>query len=125
MGATLLRIAIEYDALVRQGLSSVAAAEEVRQSLPQLSAKIAHILGELEFQDVNDFGVEVELADLEEGMVLLDDVLTSDGLMLIRSGRRLTWTIIEKLRSYGTSPTGLRPVRVRSNTVRHVQPAMA
>jgi hypothetical protein len=46
-------------------------------------------------------------------MVLLDDVLTSDGLMLIRSGRRLTWTIIEKLRSYNSSPSGLRPVRVR------------
>lgn len=116
MGATLLRVALEWDALVRHGLSAAAATDELRLSLPQLSQKTALILSELEFDDAEDVGIEVEVSKLEEGMILLDDVLTSDGLMLIRSGRRLTWTIIEKLRSYDSSPSGLRPVRVRSST---------
>jgi CheY-like chemotaxis protein len=125
MGATLLRVAIEWDALVRQGLSSSAAAAEIRQSLPQLSPKTVHILSELEFGEVDDAGVQIDVSKLEEGMILLDDVLTSDGLMLIRSGRRLTWTIIEKLRSYQSTPTGLRPVRVRSSPRLEAEPATA
>lgn len=124
-GATLLRVAIEWDALVRQGLSADAAANEVRQSLPQLSPKISMRLAELDFFDVSDEGTEVAVSDLEEGMILLENVLTSDGLLLIRNGRRLTWTIIEKLRSYESSPTGLRPVRVRSSPRAELEPAMA
>jgi hypothetical protein len=125
MGATLVRVAVEWDALVRQGLSYSAAAGELRKSMPELSAKSALILSELEFDEVDDFGVEVDVARLEEGMILLDDVLTSDGLMLIRSGRRLTWTIIEKLRSYGSAPISLRPVRIRSTTVPVAEPVVA
>lgn len=115
MGATLLRVAIEWDSLVRQGLSSAAAADELRHALPELSTRIAHLLSELEFDEVDDMGIEVDVSKLEEGMILLDDVLTSDGVILIRTGRRLTWTIIEKLRSYKAASTGLRPVRVRSS----------
>ncbi|MEX2315626.1 MAG: response regulator [Pirellulales bacterium] len=125
MGATLLRVAVEWDALVRQGLSSAAAAAEVRESLPELSAKTSHILSELEFDEVDDLGVEIEISKLEEGMILIDDVLTSDGLMLIRSGRRLTWTIIEKLRSYGSTPNGLRPVRIRTQAAAAAEPVPA
>jgi response regulator RpfG family c-di-GMP phosphodiesterase len=124
MGATLLRVAIEWDALVRQGLSAEVAAGEVRQSLPRLSPRISQILVELEFDDVGEIGIEVGVSQLEEGMILLDDVLTSDGVMLIRSGRRLTWTIIEKLRSYQANPAGLRPVRVRSASLVELEPAL-
>jgi response regulator RpfG family c-di-GMP phosphodiesterase len=125
MGATLLRVAIEWDALVRQGLSSEVAASEVRDSLPKLSPKTAHVLGELEFDRIGEIGEQVEIQELEEGMILLDDVLTSDGLMLIRSGRRLTWTIIEKLRGYAATPTGLRPVHVRKVNVESAVPVLA
>jgi CheY-like chemotaxis protein len=124
MGATLLRVAIEWDTLARQGLSPVSASAELRESMPQLSPQTIQVLSELELDDVCDAGVEVDVDKLEEGMVLLDDVLTSDGLMLIRSGRRLTWTIIEKLRSYNSSPTGLRPVRVRSVAVESARPVL-
>ena len=47
-------------------------------------------------------------------MVLQDDVLTCDGMILLRKGRRLTWTIIEKLRGYEASAVRLRVIRVKS-----------
>ena len=46
-------------------------------------------------------------------MVLLDDVLAGNGAMLVRSGRRLNWTTIEKLRSYETPTVKLEKIRVR------------
>ena len=112
-GATLLRVAVQWDFLVRQGLSPRAAADELRASLPELPGAVLSILIEQDAVDNAERGVGCDLSELAEGMVLQDDVLTGDGVMLIRGGRRLTWTIIEKLRSYESSVVGLRTIRIR------------
>ncbi|MCC7476519.1 MAG: response regulator [Pirellulales bacterium] len=113
-GATLVRAAIEWDFLVRQGLSSHAAAEELAQSLPDLNATIVDVLGDQVDETPCGNPTECAATELTEGMVLQEDVLTSDGTILIRRGRRLTWTIIEKLRGYQTSEVNLRPILIQS-----------
>jgi hypothetical protein len=123
-GATLLRVAIEWDFLVRQGLSARAAVDELCMSLPLLPPAVAVVLAEQDLADTNDGGFTCELTDLEEGMVLHDDVLTGDGTILVRRGRRLTWTIIEKLRSYETSSNRLRPVRIRDSEATKAEPVL-
>ena len=112
-GATLLRVAIEWDFLVRQGLSSRGAADELCVSLPLLPIPVATILAEQDLPDSGS-GVKCDAGELVEGMVLQDDVLTCDGMILLRKGRRLTWTIIEKLRGYEASAVRLRVIRVKS-----------
>lgn len=111
--ATLLRIAIEWDYLVHQGLSREDALDELRLSLPNLHMTVATVLSELVSDVEASATIDCKPADLVEGMMLDVDVLTSDGLFLIRKGRRLTWTIIEKLRSYEQSDVELRPIRVK------------
>jgi hypothetical protein len=113
-GATLLRVAIQWDFLLRQGLSPLAAVDEIGASLPDLPNMVTTILAEQDAADIGCRGVTCDMSDLVEGMVLQDDVLTGDGVMLIRGGRRLTWTIIEKLRSYESSSVGLRAIQVRT-----------
>jgi hypothetical protein len=61
----------------------------------------------------------VGVAQLEPGMVLFDDVLTSDGALLIRKGRRLTWTIIERLRNSRSTGEKLRPILVRQSSIQN------
>jgi hypothetical protein len=112
IGATLLRVAIQWDFLIRQGLTPHAAADEMRGSLPNLPLSIATILAEQDAAEIRCGGVEFNAAELAEGMILQDDVLTSDGMILIRRGRRLTWTIIEKLRSYESSTINLRAIHI-------------
>ena len=119
MGATMLRLATQCDELTRQGLYGSAAVEELRRSLPRLSAEMAEALRELPIDEDVDEGVEVNVMDLEAGMVLLDDVLTSDGVLLIRKGRRLTWTIVERLRSSRTAAEALRPIRIRQSSIKN------
>jgi hypothetical protein len=117
MGATLLRVAVQWDDALRQGQRSSAAIEDLRKSLPRLSLEITNALRDLPLEEDVDEGVEVGIRDLQEGMVLCDDVLSGNGDMLIRKGRRLTWTIVERLRSSHTPADGLRPIRVRASSI--------
>jgi DNA-binding response OmpR family regulator len=110
MGSTLLRVAIQWDDLTRQGLIDAAAIKEMRRSLPGLSVEMSDALAELPKEKHSSESRDVRLNDLEEGMVLSDDVVSADGTMLIRKGRRLTRTIIERLRCY-QSPNS-PPIRV-------------
>lgn len=112
-GATLLRIGIEWDMLIRQGLSLSSASNEICQSLLKLPPCVANILCEQDESIPQGDGVEYDVSELKEGMVLLDDVQAGNGVMLVRSGRRLNWTIIEKLRSYETPKIKLEKIRVR------------
>ena len=117
MGATLLRVAVQWDCMIRQGLSQNAAIDELRRSLPRLSVEMVDALRALPVEVDTGEVVEVDVHGLEEGMVLCDDVLAGDGTMLIRKGRRLTLTIIERLRCYTTPSEGLRPIRVRGSSI--------
>jgi DNA-binding response OmpR family regulator len=123
-GATLLRVAIEWDFLVRQGLSPEAAVDEIRKSLPNLHVTVATLLAEMDPGERRGNTLECDPADLVEGMVLQDDVLTGDGTILIRRGRRLTWTIIEKLRSYETSDVRLNPISVQTANAPAEEPVL-
>jgi CheY-like chemotaxis protein len=117
MGATLLRVAMLWDDVARQGLHGLEAIEELRRSLPKLSREMADALLAIPEEDINEMGVDILLRDLKEGMVLCDDVVSDNGSMLIRKGRRLTWTVIERL--YNSQVTGdrSRSIRIRESTV--------
>ena len=56
------------------------------------------------------------LCDLKEGMVLCDDVVSENGSMLIRKGRRLTWTVIERLHNTQSTSDRSRMIRIRQST---------
>lgn len=116
VGATLLRVAMLWDDVLRQGLRGPGAIDELRRSLPKLSAEMADALLALPVDDSADDGVEVQVCDLQEGMVLCDDVLSDNGSMLIRKGRRLTWTIIERLANTRVPGEELRSIRIRATS---------
>lgn len=116
MGATLLRVAMLWDDVLRQGLRGPGAIDELRRSLPNLSAEMAAALLALPVDDSADEGVAVQVCDLQEGMVLCDDVLSDNGSMLIRKGRRLTWTIIERLTNTRIPGEELRSIRIRATS---------
>ena len=61
MGATLLRVAIQWDCLIRQGLSQSAAIDEMRRSLPRLSAEMVDALRALPVEEDTGETVEVDV----------------------------------------------------------------
>jgi ActR/RegA family two-component response regulator len=112
LGAVLLRVAMYWCNLIHHGLSPKEALREILQILPELPAQIQNALLELDTPTADRHPVEVKLRDLAEGMVLYDDLLSEDGALLLRSGRRLTQSVIEKMKLHFQYSSRLRPIIV-------------
>ncbi|MEX2170425.1 MAG: response regulator [Pirellulales bacterium] len=112
VGATLIRVALEWDHLTLQGYSQSSALQELKLALPNLSPRLAEAALDLPLPPEEARSVSLAPKQLREGMVLAEDVVTQDGLMLLRKGRRLTITVIERLRCYQEGHQSLRPIRV-------------
>lgn len=125
MGATILRVAIHWDYLNRQGLHAAASVAEMRRSLPNLSAEMISAMHSVHIETgTDDEGIEIRPNELEEGMVLASDVLTSSGTMLVGRGRRINATIIERLRCYPTGGERLQAIRVTKSSTKSVADLM-
>jgi CheY-like chemotaxis protein len=112
LGATLLTIAVHWSNLINHGLRTEEALVELRQAVPGLPQIIEDALLEMEADARDRQPVELPLADLAEGMVLYDNVVSEDGALLLRSGRRLTHSVIEKMKLHFQGRAGLRPIFV-------------
>ena len=102
-GATLLHVALLWDALEWQGVRTVQAVAEIRSRLPELQPAYFDALEKLPAREAPVEPRTVEATDLEPGMVLYRDVFGPDGALLLRSGSRLTGALVEKLRDLGLS----------------------
>lgn len=99
VGSTLLQIALLWDFLARQGLQSDKIAEELPAFIPGLIPELREAISECLDYEVEGPSRELTASELREGMVAGEDICTRDGAILLRRGRRLTRTHIEKLRS--------------------------
>ncbi|MBX7144773.1 MAG: response regulator [Oligoflexia bacterium] len=57
---------------------------------------------------------EIKCADLCAGQILLSDVLTSNGKLLIASGNMLTDTLVERIRGYASLVGVVEPIKVHA-----------
>jgi len=117
VGATLLRLALHWDSATRQGLTTTTAIQEIQSALPQLGVNVIDALQEI---DLDVSGIEqcdVAIDDLEVGMVLADYIITPCGTILLRQGRRLNATIIEKIRCHSEIEGDAGAYKVYSSTI--------
>jgi CheY-like chemotaxis protein len=112
LGAALLRVSMYWCNLVHHGLAPNEALREILQVLPGLPEQVQKALLDLDTPAADRHPVEVKLRDLAEGMVLYDDLLSEDGALLLRSGRRLTQSVIEKMKLHFQYSSRLRPIIV-------------
>jgi len=115
VGANLLRIATLWSSLSSGDLSGDESLAELMLVLPNLPDHLADALlamDDLETQAV----VEVAPEDLREQMVVAKDIITEDDARLVRKGRKLSSTIIEKLRLHHTEQAKLLPIQIYEST---------
>lgn len=96
-GAALLRLSLHAERLASSGLSCSQALQEIRESLPAITLDLEDALESCWPKGVCWATEFVKLDQLCERMVVADDVVNVDGSTLVRKGRRLTSTIIDKL----------------------------
>jgi response regulator RpfG family c-di-GMP phosphodiesterase len=113
LGARMLRIALDYDALETQGIESNAALETLRsrkgQYDPDLVTAFGVMLGAQQQQAVVR---ELKLALIRPGMVFMEDVRTSSGALLIARGHEITASLIERIRNFSKNDGIPEPLRV-------------
>ena len=97
MGATLLRVALEWNCLSRIGISNKDAVIEMRQHLPQLHQAFLDELERTPIDRDHLTAVQLPVHELEVGMVLYEDVMTRDDSRLLRRGQRISSAALEKL----------------------------
>ncbi len=116
IGATLLRVSTLWHAMTRSGLCAEAAIKELLAVMPELCPKVVGILKQncLDFSHQETIAVDID--ELCEGLILAEDVVATDGSMLMRQGRRLSWATVEKLRVHHTTVTALKPISVIANS---------
>jgi CheY-like chemotaxis protein len=110
-GARILRMLIEYDVLIqsRSPALSIRYLQEFNTPYDEaaVEAFAEIILGPQELRSLS-------VAELLEGMMLENDVLTGNGEVLLSSGHELTETMIHRMRSFIRNSVGVRePILVR------------
>lgn len=100
IGATLLRIAMQWNCLERIGMGNKDALQEIRQQFPQLHKAFLYALERRHMNTEHLTSVSLSLEELEEGMVLCEDITTRDDSRLLRRGQRLSNVALEKLLSH-------------------------
>lgn len=116
IGAAILRVAQLIEELSHLGIDSEQAEQDIRKALPNAYEPLLAAIKDVYPVIDNTDGVGVVPSKLQPGMVLLGNLERSDGAMLLRSGRRLSETHIEKLRSEIAEFDEDQPILVTRNS---------
>lgn len=112
LGGAILRAAIAFDGLIVAGTERHAAAKHVAARARELPAAAFDAL----LRACEAHGPTVHRAlpirDLEPGMTLEEDVISTKGLRLVLKGQEITPTLLARLRSYATGAGVVEPIRV-------------
>ncbi|HVY23352.1 MAG TPA: HD domain-containing phosphohydrolase [Steroidobacteraceae bacterium] len=103
LGAGILSLVLEYDALIAQGHSASVAIQTLRSSKShdqQMVEQFASMLG------TGSAAEEIRTMPLrlvKPGMVILDDLRTHMGTLLVPKGFEVTEAFLERMRNFGSS----------------------
>lgn len=100
MGAELLRIALGFDLLVRQGSSRTEAAHTLSRRHKGLDSRILIALVEVEPEAHEKQKRTVRIEEIAPGMIIDQDVRTQNGLLIIARNQEVTPPLILKLKNY-------------------------
>jgi response regulator RpfG family c-di-GMP phosphodiesterase len=99
IGARMLRIARDYDALQAQGLDPAVALNAMRSREGLYDSHLLQTFAEATADGADMRVREIDLAQLESGMTLAGDVRSAAGQLLIAHGHEASEGLIERLRN--------------------------
>jgi hypothetical protein len=97
IGARMLRIARDHDALLGQGIDAAVALATMRSRERIYDSHLLQAFAELAGSDPNVRVREIKLGELRAGMKLADDVRSAAGQLLIAHGHEANQGLIERL----------------------------
>jgi response regulator RpfG family c-di-GMP phosphodiesterase len=109
LGANILRLVLEYDTLVAQGNS--AAVQSIRAKINKHDSQLVdHLAAAVGAESGKNEITEISVGKVKTGMIILDDVRTHMGVLLVPKGFEVTDVFIERMRNFGS---GILAERIR------------
>jgi len=100
-GADILRLVLAYDSLIVAGNSVVASLQSLRSRAPIYGAALVEAFAALVGNQVeNEAIVELPVGSVKPGMIILDDLRTAVGTLLVPKGFEVTNAFLERKRNF-------------------------
>jgi CheY-like chemotaxis protein len=101
-GAGILRLVLDYDAHLAQGLPATGAIEAIRADMARHDSALVESLESMVGAKTGTQEIsEVCVGRVTPGMVFMDDLRTSVGTLLVPKGFEVTETFLERMRNFG------------------------
>lgn len=118
--ATLLYVATLWEDLSRHGTQPDEIAYTLKIHLPDLPEAVTNLISE-SWPRCLEFGSEqVQVTELQEGMVIGAEVRSPEGDLLVREGSRVTSAVLEWLQWY----PGLEPIQLATCSIENDAPVL-
>jgi response regulator RpfG family c-di-GMP phosphodiesterase len=102
LGAGILRLVLDYDAHIAQGLNAQGAIEAVRAHMARHDSALVASLESMVGAESGTLQIsEVCVGRVTPGMVFMDDLRTSVGTLLVPKGFEVTEAFLERMRNFG------------------------
>ena len=112
LGARILKIALDFDILVHNGMRPSLAFEEMKKREewydPDILSVLPSVISEEEAARIK----EVDIEELDTSMVLAEDVKTTKGVLLISQGQEVTPSLIRRLKNFAQTVGVKEPIKV-------------
>ncbi len=112
LGARILKVSLDFDALLGKGMSKGKALFQLRQRGGWYDPKVLHALEQVIGLEAKYEVKILRVGQLQENMILAEDVRNSKGVLLITKDQVLTRPLLLHLQNFAQS-TGIKePIRV-------------
>jgi response regulator RpfG family c-di-GMP phosphodiesterase len=107
LGAQMLKMAIDYDVLRSRGDLHLPACDALAERPGWYNPDFLRCLRTIQTPAFEPISQVVKACDLQEGMVLVDDVRTNKGMLMVVKGQEISGMLVKRLQNFvaqGTIP---------------------
>jgi HD-GYP domain-containing protein (c-di-GMP phosphodiesterase class II) len=111
-GSQVLKVALDFDQFVVNGITKHAALEHMRKRIDEYNPEVVAALSNLHMDELGEITKVLRIKDLKTGMMADSDIRARNGLLLVPKGQEITYPVLERLRNFAKQVGIDEPVRV-------------
>ena len=112
LGTRMLRLALEYDALRQSGSNAVAAFQTLQEGWREYAPPLLKALRGIVEREEKETVRLVKITELRTGMILMENVMTQSGLLVLNRSNELSSNLLSLLKHYAAQHPLREPIRV-------------
>lgn len=113
IGAQILKIAIDFDSLLHQGLRRSEALQKLEGEPKKYNSEILQILAQLKLEEEHEKVIAVDVRGISVGMVCEQDIIASNGVLIVPKGQEMTWSLLQGVINFSHQVGIQEPILMR------------